>query len=75
MAIQLDLFEVDNEYNSLREEMKLLRESHDKVRKRLFCQLNELSHLCIELKEEVYKLRRRVGSDKVVDIIEIAKSG
>lgn len=75
MAIQLDLFEPDNELFSLRKEMNLLKESNDKVRKRLFAQLNELSHLCIDLKEEVYKLRRRIGSDKVVDIIEIAKSG
>ncbi len=56
-AYQLDLFHTRTEFDDIRDDLKAVAESHDKVRRRIFKEHSDLCKLVIQLKEEMYDLR------------------
>jgi DNA-binding ferritin-like protein len=61
--IQLDLFEpLPDELSSVKEELRNLKESHDKVRRSLFKKYADISKLYLEQKQEIEKLKWLLSS-------------
>lgn len=58
--IQLDLFTEEDEISLLRKEMRELSLQQERLKKALYARHNDLSRLCLELKEENEQLKRRV---------------
>lgn len=51
-AIQLDLFREYDELSEMREQIKLLKESNEKVRKKLFAEHGKLAKMYLQLHNE-----------------------
>jgi DNA-binding ferritin-like protein len=61
--IQLDLFEpIPDELDCVKDELKSLKESHDRVRKSLFKKYADLAKLFLEQQQEIEKLKWMVAS-------------
>lgn len=58
--LQLDFFQSLSESESLKAELRLVKESSDKVRKAMFARHNELSKKYIELTERLYILEKNI---------------
>lgn len=65
--IQLDFFQEVTREDALKAELDALKESHDKVRKKLFAQVGALSKMVIDQQEELACLRVHVGLKHVVE--------
>jgi len=65
--VQLDFFQETTREDVLKAELDALKESHDKVRKRLFAQVGALSKMVINQQEEIACLRVHVGLNCVVE--------
>ncbi len=62
-ALQLELFEPNDEISLLHREIAQMRISLDKQRKSQFAKINDLSKELIALKEELYKIKFRTGHE------------
>jgi predicted metallo-beta-lactamase superfamily hydrolase len=60
MLIQLDLFEDKNETDILRDQITIVKESNDKVRKSLFARHGELAKKYIEIHQRLEILERNI---------------
>lgn len=58
--IQLDLFTEEDEISLLRKEIKELSLQQERLKRALYSRHNDLSRLCLELKEENEQLKRRL---------------
>ena len=56
-AIQLDLFEPNDEQSLLRREINLMKDSQNRQRKAMFAKLHDLGKEIIGLKEEIERTR------------------
>ncbi len=59
--IQLDLFIEENEISLLRKELKELCLQQDKLKRALYARHQDLSRLCLQLKEENEQLKCRLN--------------
>jgi hypothetical protein len=59
--IQLDLFIEEDEISLLRKEMKELSLQQERFKRALYARHNDLSRLCLELKEENDALKMRLN--------------
>ena len=64
MAHQLNFFTRDSEADQLREELKRVRLSSDKVRKGLFARHNELAKMYLDMKEEFESWKKIICEGK-----------
>lgn len=62
--IQLDLFQEYSEEDHLRNEVKKIRESSEKVRRGIFARHNELSKLYLELNYRLELIERNICRGK-----------
>jgi hypothetical protein len=63
LNLQYDLFdETPDEMDILKEEIKTIKDSNEKVRKGLFARYNELVKLYIEQKTEIENLKWMIGN-------------
>lgn len=56
---QLDLFYNENDVEFLKDEIRRLHISQMKCRKKQFAMITDLSRMCIELKQELDKIREK----------------
>ncbi len=59
-TIQLELFEENDELTILGKELDSLKKQNDKLKKSLFSKHNDLSKLCLMLKEELDDVKKRL---------------
>jgi uncharacterized protein YlxW (UPF0749 family) len=59
--IQLDLFIEESEISLLRKELKELSLQQERFKRALYARHNDLSRLCLQLKEENEQLKNRLG--------------
>lgn len=67
MTEQLLLFE-ETETERLERQVKTIKESNDKVRKRLFAEHNEMYKIILKQQQEIEELKtivRRIGKDSI----------
>lgn len=57
-AVQYDMFHTPTETDLIRDEIKALRDSHNRVRRKTFGMINELTTMLIKAQEENDSLRR-----------------
>lgn len=65
MALQLDFFEEKTEWDLLKEDVKVVRESSEKVRKSLFARHGELAKKYMELHDRMEILERNLCQKKI----------
>lgn len=58
--IQLDLFKEEDEISLLRKELKELSLQQERLKRALYSRHNDLSRLCLQLKEENEQLKARL---------------
>lgn len=58
--IQLDLFMEENEISLLRKELKELSLYQERFKRAIYARHNDLSRLCLQLKEENEQLKNRL---------------
>ena len=65
MVIQLDFFQVMTETEMMREEIRQLRVSHEKVRKSLYARHGELAKLYLDLNDRMNILEHNICKNKL----------
>jgi len=58
--IQLDFFQSHDELDILRDEIKFVKESNDKVRKGMFARHNELAKMMMNISERLEIIERHI---------------
>jgi len=65
MVIQLDFFHTMTEAEEMREEIRQLRVSHEKVRKSLYARHGELAKLYLDLNDRMNILEHNICKGKI----------
>src|ERR1700721_2338889 len=68
IAFQQDMFEEKSELTELRQEMKVVRESADNVRKGIFARHAELMRLVLRQQIEIQELRDLINGKKNIEL-------